>query len=51
MPMNRSRGLESERRLVQAVTIHKSKGLQYPLVLLPFIADWRIGPVGALSHR
>ena len=33
--------LESERRLVQVVTIHKSKGLQYPLVLLPFIADWR----------
>ena len=33
--------LESERRLVQVVTIHKSKGLEYPLVLLPFIADWR----------
>jgi len=34
--------LESERHLVQVVTIHKSKGLQYPLVLLPFISAWRV---------
>src|SRR5699024_6322454 len=23
------------------ITIHKSKGLEYPLVLLPFIGSWR----------
>lgn len=31
--------LESERQLVKIVTIHKSKGLEYDLVWLPFIAD------------
>ncbi|WP_417659065.1 exodeoxyribonuclease V subunit beta [Pseudidiomarina sp.] len=30
--------LESDSQLVQVITIHKSKGLQYPLVFLPFIA-------------
>ncbi|MGL6261131.1 exodeoxyribonuclease V subunit beta [Vibrio sp. WXL210] len=29
--------LESERNLVQIVTIHKSKGLEYDLVFLPFV--------------
>ncbi|WAG10822.1 exodeoxyribonuclease V subunit beta [Aeromonas dhakensis] len=33
--------LESERKLVQIVTIHKSKGLEYPLVFLPFICSYR----------
>lgn len=34
--------LESDRHLVQIVTIHKSKGLEYPLVWLPFIANYRV---------
>ena len=29
--------LESDADLVQVVTVHKSKGLQYPLVMLPFL--------------
>ncbi|MCF7505834.1 exodeoxyribonuclease V subunit beta [Vibrio sp. L3-7] len=33
--------LESERNLVQIVTIHKSKGLEYDLVFLPFVASYR----------
>ncbi|SEL78826.1 DNA helicase/exodeoxyribonuclease V, beta subunit [Atopomonas hussainii] len=33
--------LESEADLVQVITIHKSKGLEYPLVFLPFIAGLR----------
>lgn len=34
--------LESEADLVQVVTVHKSKGLEYPLVFLPFAASvWR----------
>ncbi|WP_295535447.1 exodeoxyribonuclease V subunit beta [uncultured Pseudacidovorax sp.] len=33
--------LESDAALLKVVTIHKSKGLEYPLVLLPFIAGWR----------
>ncbi|MZX50700.1 exodeoxyribonuclease V subunit beta [Klebsiella pneumoniae] len=33
--------LESDKHLVQIVTIHKSKGLEYPLVCLPFIARFR----------
>ncbi|MEO7051628.1 MAG: exodeoxyribonuclease V subunit beta, partial [Rhodanobacter sp.] len=33
--------LESEAALIQVVTIHKSKGLEYPLVLLPFVCAMR----------
>ena len=33
--------LESERNLVQIVTIHKSKGLEYDLVFLPFACAYR----------
>ncbi len=33
--------LESDSHLVRVVTIHKSKGLEYPLVWLPFAASWR----------
>lgn len=30
--------LESDEALIKIVTIHKSKGLQYPLVFMPFVA-------------
>ena len=33
--------LESDESLVRVVTIHKSKGLEYPLVFLPFICGFR----------
>ena len=33
--------LESDADLVQVITIHKSKGLEYPLVMLPFICATR----------
>jgi exodeoxyribonuclease V beta subunit len=33
--------LESDADLVKVVTIHKSKGLEYPLVFLPFPCDFR----------
>jgi exodeoxyribonuclease V beta subunit len=33
--------LESEAALIKVVTIHKSKGLEYPLVLLPFVCGLR----------
>ncbi|PHM36671.1 exodeoxyribonuclease V subunit beta [Xenorhabdus innexi] len=33
--------LESDKHLVQICTIHKSKGLEYPLVWLPFICSFR----------
>ena len=33
--------LESDADLVKVVTVHKSKGLEYPLVLLPFAAHFR----------
>ena len=33
--------LESDAHLVQVITIHKSKGLEYPLVMLPFICTSR----------
>lgn len=36
--------LESDADLVKVITIHKSKGLEYPLVFLPFVCHYR--PVG-----
>ncbi|WP_416776783.1 exodeoxyribonuclease V subunit beta [Xenorhabdus budapestensis] len=33
--------LESDKHLVQICTIHKSKGLEYPLVWLPFICSFK----------
>jgi exodeoxyribonuclease V beta subunit len=33
--------LESDAQLVQVVTLHKSKGLEYPLVFLPFLSNYR----------
>ena len=33
--------LESDADLVQVVTVHKSKGLEYPVVLLPFASSFR----------
>ena len=33
--------LESDANLVQVVTVHKSKGLEYPLVFLPFACSYR----------
>ena len=33
--------LESDANLVRVVTIHKSKGLEYPLVFLPFVSSYR----------
>ncbi len=43
--------LESDEALVRVVTIHKSKGLEYPLVFLPFIAAAKpLDPAG-LPYR
>lgn len=45
--------LESEQNLVQIVTIHKSKGLEYPVCFLPFISlarDNRRKPAPMLYH-
>ena len=33
--------LESDADLIKVVTVHKSKGLEYPLVLLPFVCNAR----------
>ncbi len=33
--------LESDEDLIKVITIHKSKGLQYPLVFLPFVCSFR----------
>lgn len=41
--------LESEADLVRVVTIHKSKGLEYPVVLLPFATACKSQPDPALD--
>lgn len=43
--------LESDKHLVQVVTIHKSKGLEYPLVWLPFVANYRPQSSGLYHDR
>ena len=40
--------LESDAKCVQIVTLHKSKGLEYPLVYLPFVG---MGGGGRMSSR
>ena len=39
---NQQQRLESDSNLVQVVTIHKSKGLEYPVVFLPFVSKTRV---------
>jgi exodeoxyribonuclease V beta subunit len=41
--------LESDAELVQVVTLHKSKGLEYPLVFLPFAAHFKAEKPGGRS--
>lgn len=48
---NQQLRLESDKHLVQVVTIHKSKGLEYPLVWLPFIANFRQQDNGLYHDR
>ncbi len=43
--------LESEADLVRVVTIHKSKGLEYPLVVLPFATAFKEARDGADDHE
>jgi len=40
-PDERILRLESDAELIRVVTIHKSKGLEYPLVFLPFVCGYR----------
>ncbi|MDO5056001.1 MAG: UvrD-helicase domain-containing protein [Lautropia sp.] len=39
---SRKQRLESDEARVRVVTVHKSKGLEYPLVFLPFFCDARV---------
>ena len=39
VPEERSRRLESDADAVQVVTVHRSKGLEFPIVLVPFAWD------------
>jgi exodeoxyribonuclease V beta subunit len=41
--------LESEADLVRVITIHKAKGLQYPVVILPFICRFQDAPRGSVQ--
>jgi exodeoxyribonuclease V beta subunit len=43
--------LESDADLLQVVTVHKSKGLEYPLVFLPFATALRAAKAGDLPLK
>ncbi|MGQ0467758.1 MAG: UvrD-helicase domain-containing protein [Sporichthyaceae bacterium] len=50
-PTERSRRLDSDAAAVQIVTVHSSKGLEFPLVFVPFAWDrWPKTPEIALFH-
>ena len=40
---DRTRRLETDRHAVQIMTVHKAKGLQFPIVLVPQAADLHLG--------
>jgi exodeoxyribonuclease V beta subunit len=42
----RTRRLESDARAVQVITIHRSKGLEFPIVLFPYAWDGYIHRIG-----
>lgn len=41
--------LESEADLVKVITVHKSKGLQYPMVMLPFVSRFQDAPRSSMQ--
>ena len=41
--------LETEADLVKVITVHKSKGLQYPVVMLPFVSRFQDAPRGSVQ--
>ncbi len=43
--------LESDEHVVKIVTVHKSKGLQYPVVFCPFVWDGRLYAVNEFRER
>ena len=44
----RTRRLESDAEAVQVITIHRSKGLEFPIVYCPYLWDGR--PFGKDTH-
>ncbi|MGE3661373.1 MAG: UvrD-helicase domain-containing protein [Pseudonocardia sp.] len=50
--VERSRRLESDAEAVQIITVHRSKGLEFPVVHVPFAWDrWAPDPDVALLHE
>lgn len=50
--VERSRRLESDADAVQIITVHRSKGLEFPVVYVPFAWDrWSPDPDVALLHE
>ena len=47
---NQQMRLESDANLVQIITLHSSKGLEFPLVFIPFASNYRIAQQ-ALYHN
>ncbi|TWO68656.1 exodeoxyribonuclease V subunit beta [Caenimonas sedimenti] len=50
-PDERQLRLESDEKLVKVVTVHKSKGLEYGLVFVPFASNSRAAKATDLPHR
>lgn len=46
-----ARRVDSDQRTVRIMTIHKSKGLEFPIVLLPYLSDYVLTNSRAAAYR
>lgn len=46
-----ARRVDSDQRTVRIMTIHKSKGLEFPIVLLPYLSDYVLTNSRAATYR
>ena len=47
----RARRLESDARAVQVLTVHRAKGLQFPVVFCPYVMSTGVSPRVPIVHR
>lgn len=49
--MSWARRVESDEKTVRIMTVHKAKGLEFPIVLIPYLSDRSINKSNAATYR